>query len=39
MKNTTVEIKNLVDRFNSRSDIAEERISKLKNRSEEISQN
>lgn len=39
MKNTTVEIKNFVDRLNSRSDIAEERIRKLKNISEEISQN
>lgn len=39
MKHKIVEIKILVDRLNSRSDIAEERISKLKTISEEISQN
>lgn len=39
MKHTIVEIKVLVDRLNSRSDIAEERISKLETISEEISQN
>lgn len=39
MKHTIVGIKILVDRLNSRSDIAEERISKLKTISEEISQN
>lgn len=39
MKNTIVEIKNSVDRLNSRSDTAEERINKLKDISEEIVHN
>lgn len=39
MKNTAVEIKNSVDRLNSRSDTAEGRISKLRDISEDIAQN
>lgn len=39
MKNAPIEIKNSADGLNSRSDIAEERISKLKDKSEETAQN